>query len=172
MVYVARNPKDVAVSYYHHNINLPNHGYIGSFEQFLTFFEQGLHLYGDYWTHVKGGWELRKHENFKFLWFEDMKVDQKKVIVELCSFLNHPLDDDQINRLVEHVKFENMKNNPWADPGHGLAPPGVDSKFMRKGQVGDWKNYFEDDKNQKWKTWILQNIKGTGMEDLDHFKNV
>ena len=35
VVYVARNPKDVAVSYYHHNINLPNHGYIGNFEQFL-----------------------------------------------------------------------------------------------------------------------------------------
>ena len=63
-----------------------------------------------------------------------------------------------------------MKQNKWADPSYGLSP--VDLQFMRKGQVGDWKNYFDGEKNEKWHKWIADNIKGTGLEELDHFKNL
>ena len=174
VIYVARNPKDCAVSFYHHNLTVKGHSYIGDFDQFIRFFEEGLHVFGNYWQHVRGGWSRRHHDNVKFLWFEEMKVNQKSVIENLCDFLQHPLNDEQVNRLVEHVKFENMKNNPWANPASGLPLPSGEKgfEFMRKGQVGDWKNYFDDERNAKWKKWIVDNIKGTGLEELNLFKNL
>ena len=42
MVYVARNPKDVIVSYYFHNKLIPVHGYTGTLEEFANYFMDGL----------------------------------------------------------------------------------------------------------------------------------
>ena len=39
VIYVARNPKDCVVSFYHHNKLVPSHGYFGTFDQFIEFFK-------------------------------------------------------------------------------------------------------------------------------------
>merc|ERR1711920_826842 len=102
---------------------------------------------------------------------EDMKKNQKLVIEQLCDFLHHPLSDEKIDALVNHVKFENMRKNPATNPTAKLTGDEPDDKnFMRKGQVGDWKNYFDPEKNKEWNAWIARNISGTDMEQLDHFQ--
>eukprot|EP00092_Neocalanus_flemingeri_P007301 GFUD01007883.1.p1 GENE.GFUD01007883.1~~GFUD01007883.1.p1 ORF type:complete len:334 (-),score=84.53 GFUD01007883.1:170-1171(-) len=166
VIYVARNPKDTAVSYYKHNVTVPGHGLVGTFEDFITFFEEGLHVFGSYWHHVLSGWKEKDHSNVKFLWFEDMKKDQKAVIEELCRFLDHPLSPGKIDALVSHVKFENMSKNPMANPLAGLK---TNTKFMRKGEVGDWKNFFTSERSNKWNQWIKENTEGTGLEKLKMF---
>jgi hypothetical protein len=40
----------------------------------------------------------------------------------------------------------------------------VYTKFFRKGQVGDWKNYFEGENLSQWDQWIAENLKGTDLE--------
>ena len=172
VVYVARNPKDVAVSFYHHNLNVPGHGYVGSFEQFLTYFEQGLHVFGSYWHHVLTGWQHRSHRNVKFLWYEDMKADMKTVIKDLCVFFEHPLSEEQESSLYHHVQFDNMKKNPFANPGAAKEDLPPEKNFMRKGQVGDWKNYFDKENNEKWENWIAEMIKGTGLEKIEHLRHI
>ena len=172
VLYVARNPKDVVVSFHHHNRILPNHGFIGSFEQFLEMFEDDLHVYGSYWHHLRGGWQQREHKNMKVLWFENMKTDQKAVIKELCDFLQHPLSEDKVDRLCDHVKFENMRQNPYVNPSAAKEIQGEDKNFMRKGQVGDWRNYFDDERNQKWTRWIAENTRGTGLEAVSHIQQI
>ena len=155
----------------HHNLLMPGHGYVGSFEQFMEFFKEGLHVFGSYWHHILGGWKNRDHKNLKFMWFEDMKKDQKGVIKELCDFLDHPLPEDLMDRLCDHVKFENMKKNPHANPSGALHLLGnKDKSFMRKGEVGDWKNFFDDERNSTWNRWIKQNIEGTGLEQVEYLK--
>ena len=134
VVYVARNPKDTCVSFFKHNQSMPGHGFIGDFAEFTELFKSGLLLFGDYWTHILSGWKVRNHPNVKFLWFEDMKKEQRKIIEDLCVFLNHPLTPEQVDTLVDHLKFDNMKMNPNANPTAGMN---LKSDFMRKGQVGD-----------------------------------
>ena len=36
-------------------------------------------------------------------------------------------------------------------------------EFFRKGEVGDWKNYFKED-NAKWTEWIRTGIAETGVQ--------
>jgi hypothetical protein len=31
-------------------------------------------------------------------------------------------------------------------------------KFFRKGVVGDWKNYFDDESVNEWNRWIEENV--------------
>lgn len=123
-------------------------------------FESDLHLFGSYWHQVLGGWKLRDHKNLKFIWFEDMKTNQKRVIEEVCDFVQHPLSEKKIDELVEHLKVENVKKNP------AINPPKSDHMrydFVRKGVVGDWKNYFTEEKTKEWNAWIGEKTRGTGM---------
>ena len=77
---------------------------------------------------------MKERENVKFLWFEDMKKDQRKVIEDLSAFLNHPLTAAQTDSLVDHLKFENMKANPNANPIARLPTLSADN-FFRSGEV-------------------------------------
>ena len=53
-MYVARNPRDCCVSYYHHQ-TLFDEGYrfTGDFEDFSRLFREGMLNYGNYWSHLK-----------------------------------------------------------------------------------------------------------------------
>ena len=83
VVYVARNPKDAAVSYYYHSKNIPLHGFTGTVEELIDLFMEDLLFYGPYWNHILGAWNKKNQRNLKFLWYEDMKEDQMIVIEEL-----------------------------------------------------------------------------------------
>ena len=75
---------------------------------------------------------MRDEPNVKFLWFKDMKLNQRGVIEELSQFLDHPVTATTIDVLENHLKFDNMRNNPKVNPTAGLN---LKSDFMRKGEV-------------------------------------
>ena len=158
VVYVARNIKDTIVSYYHHNLLLEWHGFKGTFSQFLQHFQDGILPYGSYWYHLRTAYEARSHPNLKFLWFEEMKKDQKKVTRELARFLNVPLTEEQLEGLEEHVKFENMKKRTAANPCDKEG-------FFRKGIIGDWQSLFSCEQEAEIDMWIRDNVKGTQLEN-------
>jgi len=162
VIYVARNPKDTCVSYYFHNLSMPGHGYVGDFPQFAEDFASGLQLYGDFFSHVLSGWRVKDDPNVRFLWFEDMKKNQREIIKDMCIFLDHPLTSEQVDRLVEHLKFENMKLNMSTNPTAGFN---LKSDFMRKGVVGDWKNFFTPEKTLEWEKMIKEKTAGTDLAE-------
>jgi len=157
IVYVARNPKDCAVSYFHHCKLLQ--GWVADFDECLKQFEDDLLLYGSYWRHILGGWEYKDNKNVSFIWFEEMKKDQKSVIQSLCHFLDHPLAEGKVDELVENLKFDKMKKN-MAVNMVGKENDKPKGEFMRKGIVGDWKNHFDEETEKRWNQWIEKNIQG------------
>lgn len=158
VVYVTRNVKDTIVSYYHFNRLLEFHGFKGTFSQFLQHFQDGILPYGSYWYHLRTAYEARNHPNLKFLWFEEMKKDKKKVIRELGKFLNVPLTEGKLEGLEEHVKFENMKKRTAANPTDKEG-------FFRKGIIGDWKSLFSCEQEAEIDMWSRDNVKGTLLEN-------
>ncbi len=114
-----------------------------------------------------------KHPNFMHVWFEDMKTDQGKVIRDFAKFLGKDFPDDKVEALCEHLKFDKLKNNDAVNhkPPKGAVPDEVREKFnfFRKGQVGDWKNFFTADEAElkAFDEWIK--TKSEGLEGYKSF---
>ncbi|TRY80471.1 hypothetical protein TCAL_13353, partial [Tigriopus californicus] len=161
VVYVCRNPKDTCVSYFHHSaIGKPVYKLYGNFEDYSELFFNGRLVYGDYWQHLKSGWALRGHENFKFIWFEDMKQDHKAGLKDLAQFLGYERTEEELDTLVKHLTIDNMRNISVAKARNDYEKEFL-AKFFRKGQVGDWSNYFQGETLQKWNEWIKKHLEGT-----------
>lgn len=169
IVYVTRNPKDMCVSYYHYCKLV--HGLHGSFDEFCDLFIQGKTPIGPIWDHILGFWEQRDEPNLLFLKYEDMKKDLKASIRQVAAFLGKDLTEEQVAALDDHLSFNSMKKNPALNLEPILVmmeKPSLDKTnpnetFIRKGQVGDWKNYMSQELSAKFDAFTEDNIKGTGL---------
>lgn len=54
-IYVARNPKDTAVSFYYHDRSKA--GYDGTWDEHLSLFLQGQVMYGSYFDNLLPWWQ-------------------------------------------------------------------------------------------------------------------
>ena len=160
-----RNPKDTVVSLYHHEKLFAHHGYTGSFPSYFELFMDGLSMWTSYFDYVTEAWQRRDHRNLCLLFFEEMKQDQAASIRKVARFLNKNLTDVQVDALVSHLSFKNMEKNPAVNKEH-LRENGFrdkDGAFMRKGEIGDWKNYFNYDMNKRMDEAIENYLKPIGL---------
>lgn len=109
IIYVYRQPKDVAVSYYHHHNTL--HGYQGGIKIFVDAFVKDFILYSPYHEHISSFLQLsEKRKNVLLLRYEDMKNDLPFQIMRNIKFLGLDYTEKQILELAEHLSFNNMKS--------------------------------------------------------------
>ena len=80
----------------------------------------------------------------------------------IANFLNKPLSDDLTSRIAEQCTFSGMKKNA-ASYEFEKANEGKAS-LLRKGVVGDWKNYFTPELNERFENEVLAKLKGSGLE--------
>lgn len=117
-------------------------------------------------------WERRHEPNVLFLKYEEMKKDLPAAIAKCARFLNvaEPLSNDDIDRMLVHLNFEQMQNNTAVNLeaieviATKMATPTNTIRFIRKGQVGDWKNYMSADLSSRFDEWIERNSKGSDLK--------
>ncbi|EDV94391.1 luciferin sulfotransferase [Drosophila grimshawi] len=161
IVYTARNPKDVCVSYYHYCKLL--HGINGDFEQFVELFLDGHTPIGSYWRHVLPFWKRSFDDNVLFIKYEDMIRDLPAVVKHCAKFLNvsTQLDNAQLQRICEHLRFDSMQSNKAINLEKHL--PQQDIKFIRKGKIGDWRDYMTDEISTRFDSWCDEHFRGSGL---------
>ncbi|KAJ8939807.1 hypothetical protein NQ318_012807 [Aromia moschata] len=167
IIYVARNPKDVAVSFYHLNRSIRTQGYKGDFPRYWDYFERNLQPWTPYWEHIKEGWERRNEGNMLFLFYENINKDLRGNIEKIANFLGKNYSNQQYQGLENHLKIENFRNNSSVNfdllKNLGILVDNEES-FVRRGKTGGWRNYFDEKLNDRADKWIALNLKHTDIK--------
>ncbi|GMS90513.1 hypothetical protein PENTCL1PPCAC_12688, partial [Pristionchus entomophagus] len=167
VVYVARNPKDNAVSYFHFHQMAKHFGNQMdlTWKEFFPLFCSGFVCAGNWFKHVPAYWKFaHDHQNVKFVVYEDMKNDLGAVMEDLEQFIGVPLTKEQRTKVVEHCSFGSMKDNKMTNRDGLALFDDKGPKFMRKGIVGDWKNYFTVAQNEEFDELYKQQLAGSGVK--------
>ncbi|KAK3607565.1 hypothetical protein CHS0354_011101 [Potamilus streckersoni] len=142
LMFCLRNPKDQAVSYFHHTKGIKLYEYDGKWENYLDMWLEGKIDYGNWFDYVQ---QLEKAiENHPDLpihltFFEDIKENPVREIKRLSQFLNLNISDQVVHEIALKTDFNTMAGNKNV---HRPAFFHNDFNMLRKGQVGDWKNWF------------------------------
>ncbi|XP_071484079.1 sulfotransferase 1A3-like [Diadema antillarum] len=158
VIYVARNPKDTAVSLFHFCLLLWRLPTYESWDIFIEEYMAGRAPFGSWFENVLPWWARRNHPNVLFVKYEDMKRDHRRVVEQVAQFMGESLSDDVIDGIVEASTFSAMKESQQSNPDTVLRKSNdvfkgkqkSNASFMRKGSIGDWKNYFSEDQNRRF----------------------
>ena len=160
-IYVVRNPKDVAVSlYFYTRLTIPYFRDM-SWEAFWKqYIEEGFE-YGNYFDHLQSWLPHTTDQNVLFLKYEEMKKDLQEAVSRIASFIGVALPSDTITKIAQATSFENMKQDDTANKGwrEDFKLENGGSLFMRKGHVGDWKNFLTTEQSEEMDSICTQRVK-------------
>lgn len=165
LIYVARNPKDVAVSFYHFDKMNQLHPDPGTWEEYVERFIQGNVGFGSWGAHVRDWWNLRQQKNMLYVFYEDMLEDPSCEIRKVVKFLGKDFSEEVVERICQHTSFKAMKENPLTNYT-SLSSTIMDqsiSPFMRKGICGDWKNHFTVAQSERLDEYYQREMSGTDL---------
>ena len=146
IIVVFRNPKDCLVSYYHfYKGNKVFGEFEGDFNDFFELYKHKRIVHGDFFDFSLSWWDHKDEDNVMFTSYEEMKKNVHDVIRKVASFLEKNITDELVNEIAVHTMFDNMKVNPMTNHADSKT---MQMSFMRKGQVGDWKNYFTTEQSE------------------------
>ncbi|NXF97760.1 ST1D1 Sulfotransferase, partial [Eubucco bourcierii] len=165
VIYVARNPKDVVISYYYFYQMAKIHPDPGTLSEFLENFMAGKVAYGSWFEHVRGWWEKAQEKPILYLFYEDMKKDPRQELEKILKFLGKVVSEETMEKILHHTSFQQMKKNPAAN--YETMPPDLMdhslSPFLRKGISGDWKNHFTVAQNKRFNKHYQEQMAGSGL---------
>jgi peroxiredoxin len=137
-IYVARDGRDVAVSYY--NLYRNYNGYKGTFAEFFEEFMNGKVIYGSWFKHVSGWWKHRNELNVLWLSYEELTRDLEGCLRRIIAFCHLEVPPEKLPAIVERCGFAFMKQHESKfDPAlETMWEQGTQlNSFLRAGRIGE-----------------------------------
>lgn len=72
-----------------------------------------------------------------------------ETLKDLANFLNVQVNDQDIDKLIKFVSFDNMKKKMSKDFNKFLTYFKSDLEFFNKGIIGNWKNYMNQEQSRR-----------------------
>ncbi|KAG9440386.1 hypothetical protein H6P81_020551 [Aristolochia fimbriata] len=163
VIYIARNPKDTLVSFWHYWNSNPRRPSI-SFEELFEAFCKGTVVHGDYYDHVLGYWKERNNNVF-FITYEELTKDPVKHVRRLAEFLGcADLTKEEVGAIVWRCSFERLSTAESNSGGRVDYFGFPFSSYFRKGEVGNWKNYLTPRMAEMLDEITQRKLMGTGLQ--------
>ena len=144
-----RNPKDTLVSFYHFyrmSYNLGN--FSGSWDDFFELYKTKHITYGDYFQWYSSWLQYKDKPNVMLVKYEDMHHRMTDVIKGVSKFLGKMLPENIMDDISLQLYFDSMRHNNMVNKTLTGTFNMQISPFMRKGKIGDWKNYFSQEQSE------------------------
>jgi len=168
MVFLVRDGRDVAVSYFFH---LKKHYQIDqgmSFDNYLKDFLDGNFHPGQSWGEYVMDWlamagQLRR---FLLIRYEDLKSNPAQQLSQLLSFSNIFVEMTKVASAVEASSFKEMRRLEKQQQAFHARLKNTDSAipFVRKGKAGQWEKYFTPELHS-----IFRERNGQAMIELGYY---
>ncbi|KAH7971092.1 hypothetical protein HPB49_018681 [Dermacentor silvarum] len=114
-IYVARNPFDCCVSYYHFMKGVTPKTFDATFGAFLEIFISGECAYGGYFEHLLPWYGLRNEPNVLFFTYEQLKRNTEEMVITIADFVGAEhggalrADKSLLEEILELCSSRNMK---------------------------------------------------------------
>ncbi len=167
-IYVVRNGRDVAVSYYH--FYRSHYGYRGGFGEFFDLFLRGQLDAGSWFAHVKGWWQHRHDPNVLCLRYEELLADPEGSLRKIIAFCGLNVPEERFPSILQRCSFSFMKQHESQfDPVTGqLWEQGVQpSAFLRRGRAGEGKQRLSPQQAARFERVFQKNLGATGIDFRD-----
>ncbi|XP_039274807.1 sulfotransferase 6B1-like [Styela clava] len=168
VIYVMRNPKDQAVSWFHFAKKIPIPDSLKKemgedWNEFFSKYVNGEHLNctkeGRFYPDNLREWMKHKDDdNFLVVVYEDMKRDFAGQIRRIAKFLEVELDDIDVERISDACSIGSMKKRAETEE------TGILKMNVRKGTVGGWKDQFTVAQSEIMDKIIEERLAGTGIK--------
>ncbi|XP_041480804.1 sulfotransferase 1C4-like [Lytechinus variegatus] len=165
IVYMARNPKDMIVSWFQFvgkNPAIPL-----NMDTAIGQFVDGKMQWGPWPGHVRTFWDLRDHKNVFFLFYEDLKKEPAKYIEKIASHIGHPLSEEVLQKVVKfsHIDSQKATFGKLAESGKiNYVKYGGEYAFLNKGLNYRWKQFFTVAQNEAFDEWYQDKMADTDIK--------
>ena len=151
VIYIVRDPRDVAVSFYHHNLKAGNIADQYPMDDFVRRFVAAEfdRRWGSWADHVQS-WQLMRQNDpgFILLRYEDMKQDAEQQLLRIADFLRrrslHNIDSSpqKLRQAIELSSPERMRKLEKEQGGDWVLTKSTrsDKPFVRSATAGTWKS--------------------------------
>ncbi|XP_008811045.2 flavonol 3-sulfotransferase-like [Phoenix dactylifera] len=171
IIYIARDPKDALVSFWHFTQkSSPKLNKIPFTEAFEAFCE-GKFPFGPIWDHLLGWWResLKRPEKVLFLKYEGLLEEPVANVKRLAEFVGCPFSEEEeeggmVEEIVRLCSMESMKSLEVNKVRkHGPIYQFANSSFFRKGVKGDWRNHMSPEMARRLDVIIEEKLQGSGL---------
>ena len=138
--------------------------YEGDWNGFFEHMKAGKQLYGDPINWMVEWWESRGKGDILFVKYEDMIKDLAAEVRRLAAFLEVDICDALLEKILKDSMFDSMQSDP--NTNYSFLPflHQDISKFIRKGKIGDWKNYLTGAQNEWFNENYVSRLDKAGIE--------
>jgi aryl sulfotransferase len=158
-LYVGRDGRDVAWSFYHHHVtandvwydalnNTP--GLVGEriertdldvVSYFRRWLERDGYPFWPLWENVRSWWAIRGLPNVMLIHFNELKADLPGSMRRIAAFLDAPVDETTWDATVARCTFDYMRAHAAEHaPLGGVFWEGGAGNFIHKGTNGRWRD--------------------------------
>ncbi len=149
VVFIVRDPRDVALSYFHFlkkSSRLPVESSLDGF--LMTFLAGRIDPYGS-WGENVGSWlgARRSTPGFIVLRYEDLLANAESELARVAEMLKLPADNGQLRRAVENSRSDRMRDleKTQREQHKYLKTSREDIPFVRSAKSGQWKTELPQD---------------------------
>ena len=154
VIYIVRDPRDVVISYAHHNnqtikqtLKMINQNYILGAE-----IKDSIPVYLGSWSYNYNSWKVFKNINkYLLIKYEELILNDEKYFEKILLFIKNiskmdfDISEKKIKKVLEEIKFEKLKK---LEKEKGFHESKKDDKgntinFFRSGKTKQWKNNLD-----------------------------